>query len=196
VKPFDPIIMRAMANATIRTVSAMQGFKLGYVQSDEATFLLTDFDTHDTEGWFGYNLQKVVSVAASHFTANFNHEITSAFLGREIDRHPPLATFDARAFIVPQDDAPNVFIWRQQDWHRNSVQMLAHANFSHKELHGKNIPTMHEMLAGIGIDWEDCSDQEKFGTYISAERLDFHEPLTYDQIRDMIWSNEAELPSS
>ena len=54
--------------------------------------------------------------------------------------------FDARAFNIPMDEVKNYFIWRQQDWIRNSVQMLAQAHFSHKELHGKNQSDMHDML--------------------------------------------------
>ena len=50
----------------------MQGFKGAYIQSDEVTFMLTDFDGHETQGWFGYELNKIVSISASLMTAHFH----------------------------------------------------------------------------------------------------------------------------
>ena len=48
-KPFDKGFMEAMIYGASMTSMEMQGFKLGYVQSDEASFLLTDFDEINTE---------------------------------------------------------------------------------------------------------------------------------------------------
>ena len=50
----------------------IQGCKLGYTQSDEITLILTDYDTLTTEAWFGYELQKMCSIAASMATMAFN----------------------------------------------------------------------------------------------------------------------------
>ena len=68
-KPFDAKLIAAMVHATQQTAKQMSGFKLAYTQSDEATFLLIDYDGFDTQGWFDYELQKVVSITASTFTA-------------------------------------------------------------------------------------------------------------------------------
>jgi tRNA(His) guanylyltransferase len=189
-KPFDLDIILAMQYATEKTSARMQGFKLAYIQSDEATFMLTDFDTFETQGWFGYKLSKVVSITASTFTAHFNDFMSRCPLGKN------LATFDARAFIVPLDDAPNVFIWRQQDWHRNSVQMLTRAHFSHKECDGKNIPAMHEMLYEKGINWANCAGWEKNGTYMLPGGRMRWERLNYDDLSAILTPDEAELPSA
>lgn len=72
-KPFDARLINAMKEAAILTSLDMQGFELAYVQSDECTFMITDFATHKTEGWFGYELNKLISITASMFTAHFNH---------------------------------------------------------------------------------------------------------------------------
>jgi tRNA(His) 5'-end guanylyltransferase len=161
-KPFDPYLMASMKMAMSETAKEMMGFKLAYHQSDEVTFLLTDYDKLTTEGWFGYEVNKVISLAASTFTAHFNslHNPSEGL-------HPGRpATFDARAFVVPAEDAANVFIWRQRDWERNSVSMLAQAHFSHKQLHGKKIRDMHDMLHEKGINWAECSPAEKNGTFL------------------------------
>ena len=156
-RPFSQVLMDCMVNSAIETAKEMQGFKLAYIQSDECTFMLTDFYTLQTQGWFGYELSKIISISASLFTANFNRFM----------RAEQLAFFDSRAFIVPTEEAPNVFIWRQRDWERNSIQMLAQAHYSSKQLHGKGSSAMHEMLYQKGVNWAELPDQWKNGTFIN-----------------------------
>lgn len=177
-KPFDEGLISAMVLAAQDTAGQMQGFKLGYIQSDEATFVLTDYDTHQSQGWFGYELNKVVSVSASLFTGYFNHYLQNPTFD--------VAFFDARAFTVPAEDAPNVFIWRQQDWHRNSLQMLAREHFSHAELHGKKNADIHEMLHGRGVNWASLPARLKNGTFIHRSGSSLSEGLGYDAIRELI----------
>lgn len=157
-RPFDHRIIEAMIAAAERTASEMTGFKLAYIQSDEATFLLRDTDSYGTQGWFDYELNKLVSVSASMFTAYFNDKLEHP-LGKP-------AMFDSRAFIVPEEDAPNVFVWRQQDWARNSLMMYAREYFSHRALLGKSTADVHEMLHEQGLNWAELSDVLKNGTFI------------------------------
>lgn len=181
-RPFDAELMRIMVEATRETAADMQGFKLAYTQSDEATFLLTDFDRHDTLGWFGYDLSKLISISASLFTMAFNRRFI----------HRQTAVFDSRAFIVPRADAANVFVWRQQDWERNSLQMLARSRFSTSQLHGKGRTDLHEMLHEIGIHWaRDLTNQEKNGTFVLADKSIHHEPWRYEQITEYVDSQLA-----
>jgi tRNA(His) guanylyltransferase len=167
-RPFDHDFMSAMVYAATEVARDMMGFKLAYVQSDEATFMLGDYDTYTTQGWFDYELAKVVSISASLMTAHFNNHATAR------DHSSEVAIFDSRAFTVPESDAPNVFIWRQQDWERNSLTMLAQAHFSHKQLHGKKSQDMHDMLHEIGVNWaHDLVDQAKNGTFIVRDVMKF-----------------------
>ena len=71
-RPFDSLVISSMVHAAKATAKEMQGFKLAYVQSDECTFVLTDYDDLNTQGWFDYRLSKVVSIAASTFSVAFN----------------------------------------------------------------------------------------------------------------------------
>jgi tRNA(His) 5'-end guanylyltransferase len=156
-KPFDGKLIGAMCNAATEVAKEMQGFKAAYVQSDEATFCITDYDDIETQGWFDYDLSKMVSLSAAlmsvHFLKNF-----------ETERTP---VFDSRAFNVPPTDVVNAFLWRALDWERNSIQMYSRAFFSHKELMHKRRPDMHEMLHGVGKNWAtDISDQERNGTFL------------------------------
>lgn len=175
-KPFDNELIKAMQVAAQKTAKQMQGFKLAYVQSDECTFMLTDFDTLDTQGWFNYELNKVVSLSASYFTFFFNQ-----YMG--VDE---VAVFDSRAFIVPSEDWPNVFIWRQRDWERNSLQMLARNNYTHSELNGKNSAQIHEMLYRKGLNWADLKPVYKNGTFIFQDETTEHIKLTYDNLVELV----------
>jgi len=172
-KPFDDQIIKAMIHAMIMVAGEMQGFKAAYTQSDECTFMVTDFDSLDTQGWFDYKLSKILSISASAFTVYFNDKY------QHIDNK--FAQFDSRAFIVPQEDAPNVFIWRQRDWERNSLQMLARSHFSHRELNGKSNPIIHEMLYAQSVNWADLDGVYKNGTFLFGEVLE-QKKLAYDEL--------------
>jgi tRNA(His) 5'-end guanylyltransferase len=157
-KPFDRGFIDAMVSAASEVAKEMQGFKVGYVQSDEATFCLTDYDNLDTQGWFDYDLAKIVSISAALMSTAFHVRF----------RHATSKTvFDSRAFSVPPDDVVNAFLWRAKDWERNSLQMYARSFFSHRELMNKNHSEIHEMLHGIGKNWVlDLTDQERNGTFL------------------------------
>ena len=162
-RPFDKRIMDSMVAAATAVAIDMQGFKAAYVQSDEATFLMTDYDDINTEGWFGYNLSKIISLSASIMSVEFNK-----WYGTDKGNDCiSTAVFDSRAFNVPRDDVANAFLWRMKDWERNSLQMYCQSVFSHKQLHKKNKDDMHEMLHQEGKNWTtDLTDQQKNGTWI------------------------------
>jgi tRNA(His) 5'-end guanylyltransferase len=80
------------------------------------------------------------------------------------------AYFDARAFNMPKEEIANYFIWRQKDWERNSIQMLARSMYSQKELTGKKIPEIHDMIHDKGDNWANLPDALKNGRLI--ERVD------------------------
>jgi hypothetical protein len=71
-KPFDDILMRAMEETAAALCRDIEGVKVAYTQSDEISLLITNNDTWETQPWFGNNLQKMVSVAASIATLAFN----------------------------------------------------------------------------------------------------------------------------
>ena len=74
-RPFDHILQNTMIAAAKAVAAEMQGFKIAYTQSDEVSFLLTDYDTVETCPWFDYDQQKLATVAASIMTAHFNQEL-------------------------------------------------------------------------------------------------------------------------
>lgn len=155
-KPYDPELNLAMDAVALDLCKEIQGSAFAYVQSDEVSVLVTDFNTIKTDAWFNGNLQKIVSVAASTATAAFNSSWTGS---------KELALFDARAFTIPDPvEVENYFIWRQQDAVRNSIQGLGQSCFSQKELLGKSCDQIQEMLfSECGINWNDLPIDQKRG---------------------------------
>ena len=134
--PWNPRMRDGMTAAAQGLLKEISGAKLAYVQSDEISVLIVDYETPTTEPWFGKKVQKNCSVAASIATVYFNNFIRD--LGENL---PPTATFDARVFVLPKEEVVNYFIWRQQDATKNSISMLAQSQFSNKQLHKKKAST-------------------------------------------------------
>ena len=75
----------------------------------------------------------------------------------------------------------NTFVWREIDAVRNSVSMLAQANFSHKQLQGKDRKAMITMLEEKGIRWNELRDDLKRGAY-------FKRVLIEKELDDETWN--------
>ncbi len=157
-KPYDPEVIACMDEVGHQLCDQISGTVFAFTQSDECSVLLTDFEAPGTQPWFGGNLQKMTSIAASVATATFNDHYGPCRTGRR-------AYFDARVFTVPDPvEVANYFLWRQRDCVRNSITMAAQAKFSHRQLHGVGTNEMQELLfAEHGINWNDYPDGCKRG---------------------------------
>lgn len=175
-RPFDMWLMEDMDATAAYLCKNIQGAKFAYVQSDEISILITDFDDLGTHAWFDNNLQKMASVSASMATAEFNRlRLMRGFgnyeqtpiQGRAIISQFNMAQFDARVFQIPfAAEVENYFIWRQQDATRNSISSAAQSFYSPKELNGVKTDGMQEMLFQKGINWNNYSPREKRGSLI------------------------------
>ncbi|BEU14811.1 putative tRNA-His guanylyltransferase [Bacillus phage CM1] len=163
-RPFDSTLAYAMWETCKYLTKNVMGCKLAYTQSDEISLLITNYEKLTTQSWFDNNLQKIVSVAASLATAKFNEVMRETYPDKE------LALFDARAWVVPQDEVNNYFLWRQQDATKNSISMVAQANFPHKSLQGLNGGQLQDkLLLERDINWNDLPVWQKRGVCIVKE---------------------------
>lgn len=156
-KPFDPRVTETMEGVAEALCREIAGAKFAYQQSDEISILLTDFESIQTSPWFGNNVQKLASVAASCATAAFNHLLP---FGDE------LATFDGRAFVIPDPvEVANYFVWRQKDAIRNAVSQAAHYYFTNRELHGLNVSQqISKLFLNAGVSFHsDFPARNRFG---------------------------------
>lgn len=163
-RPFDDTLAATMVACTHQLVQRVQGCVLGYTQSDEISLLLRDWDTLDTDAWFDYNVQKMVSISASICTVVFERimQINKPELVKD-----KLALFDSRAYNIPKEEVCNYFIWRQGDASRNSVNSLAQSLFSHKSLQGLNLAAVHDkLMLEKNVNWNDLETWKKRGTCV------------------------------
>lgn len=176
-KPFDDDFSNDMDKTAAYLCANIQGAKFAYTQSDEISVVICDFDTLETDAWFDYNVQKMVSIAASMATAKFNQlrleKVKAGTFANETYAHPKLAYFDARVFQVPTvDEMVNTMLWRQQDCTKNSISMAASEYFSHNETEGKNGSEKQEMLFALkGINWNNYKTKYKRGSVIKKEMI-------------------------
>ena len=168
-RPYDTGLMRIMDQTALALCESIPGVKLAYVQSDEISLILTDFDTIQTDAWFGGNIQKMASVSASIATVAFNNGM---YLDEDILANmDKVAFFDSRVFTIPDRiEVFNYLIWRQQDATRNSIQMGAQALYSQKQLHKKNTSDLQEMMFQKGVNWNDYPVGFKRGRVILKEK--------------------------
>lgn len=186
-KPFDDGLMHDMNKTAIYLCNNIQGAKFAFVQSDEISIVLTDFDTLETSAWFDYEVQKITSVSASMATAKFNQMRTIRFVNNNIEKGHDiidsiwleklnklkLAEFDSRVFSISYwGEVINYFIWRQNDAKTNSVSIVADSLFSHNELMNKNNEEKKIMCLEAGVDWNALDDKYKYGRLIAKTPYD------------------------
>lgn len=193
-KPFDEILIEVMDETSKYLCKNIMGAKLAYVQSDEISILLTDYDRLNTEAYFNYEVEKICSVVASMATLAFNKNLarlTEEFatdvlnipstynieeerkyietLRKAVDRG---ALFDARCFNIPKEEVTNYFYWRQLDASRNSIQLVGHAYFSDAELYKKSCNEIQDMLVlNKGVNWNNYATYQKRGRCIVKNRI-------------------------
>ena len=71
-KPFDKDFIDMMNQTAQYVCENVEGAKFAYVQSDEISLVITDFDTPTTDAFFGYRFNKLTSIIASLATGKFN----------------------------------------------------------------------------------------------------------------------------
>lgn len=220
-RPFDDILMKSMQETAKYMCENIQGAKFAYVQSDEITIILVDYDTLETDCWFNYRTDKLCSISASMATMAFNrvfvknvdewgrltfpnwdeggtNEEVDVDLLKLNDAYQRAigkgAMFDARCFNIPKEEVTNLIYWRQLDATRNSIQMVGQANFSHKELQNKSCNDIQDMLhEQKGINWNDYPTVCKRGTAVIYTNYQNPQSLTD---KDIIkgWKIDAEMP--
>lgn len=185
-KPFDDMFGRTMRHVTRQLVDNIQGCVMGYTQSDEISLALQDYKNLDTDAWFGYNVQKLVSVSAKMATYEFYKAFENVLCGHDPHRclsiyWPALKDnnvgFDSRCWNLPFEEVNNYFIDRQQDAERNSINLLAQQYYTQKQLDGINIKRLQDKLfREQGVNWNDLPIEQKRGyVYIPRSNPKFDE---------------------
>lgn len=186
-RPWDENINEVMDLTAKALCTQLQTVQIAYIQSDEITLLLHGYKRFNSQPWFDNNLQKMVSVAASIAGATF-----TANSGLIWDDEIKPAYFDCRAFVLPESEVCNAFLWRQQDASRNSVQMLARSLYSHKECNNKNNSELQEMCFQKGSNWNDIPTKYRRGRCVLRELYEVESPS--GTVQRSRWVVDNEIP--
>lgn len=202
-KPFDDKFINIMNEVAIYVCKNVQGCKFAYTQSDEITFVLTDFETEETSAFFDYRLCKMLSIIPSLATAKFNQLVALNLLdtcisiscAKDVIADMSLAQFDCKVWNTDNfNDVFAYFLWRQIDCVRNSKQQAAQTYLSHKELVGKHTDEQVQiLLEKKGIDWNEYSDGKKYGRFIYKEQVEKEIPNSNEEtcIRNVWLAHDA-----
>lgn len=220
-RPFDDVLIKTMQETAKYMCENMGNAKLAYVQSDEITIILTDYDTLETDCWFNYRTDKLCSISASMATMAFNKFFkknaenyiqncatdyeTDGLYGKGTPEYQLCeiyqkavekgAMFDARCFNIPKEEVTNLVYWRQLDAIRNSIQMVGQANFSHKELQNKSCNMIQDMLnEQKGINWNDYPTVCKRGTAVIKDGSSFYTGSSLKNRWHEGWKIDIEMP--
>jgi len=175
-KPHDRGFMDGMGGLSKYLCSEIMGATFAYTQSDEVSIFLHNYRKLTTEGWFANEVQKMASVSAGLASSWF-----SMRYGRE-------AVFDSRAFVLPEAEVVNYFIWRQRDAVRNSISGYARTMFSHKELQGVDKTGQVCLMADKGFIWGElptfcrrgvCVLKDEFGWVLDMDTPSFSDDRAY-----------------
>ncbi len=159
-RPFDDQLIVLMQDTATYLCENITGAVCAYVQSDEISILIHTYKKLDSQAWFGNEVQKMVSISSAMASSFATMRSADVFCV------PTPIQFDSRVFVLPEAEVCNYFIWRQQDWERNSIQMLAQSLFTHKECHKKNTKMLKEMCKDKGSNWDKLDSIYKSGTFV------------------------------
>ena len=168
-KPFDLEFRNLMIELTQYLVKETSA-KVGYTQSDEISLLFFS-DNVKSQIFFDGKIFKMISTLSALTSVMFNEFKEKYDVPHMMKTFP--ATFDCRVWELPNKaEAVNVFMWREFDAGKNSVQMAAQSVFSHNSLMNKDSKMMQEMLFQKGINWNDYDPLFKRGTYIQKRIIE------------------------
>ena len=216
-KPFDDDFISMMNETAKYVCENVQGCKFAYIQSDEISLVLTDFDTPTTDTFFGNRLCKMQSIIASLATAKFNqlmfqyklkkhdyertkedsdlslYDIDDAinFIGEQ-----DLFQFDCKCWNVPSiNDVFAWFLYRQIDCVRNSKQQAAQAYLPHKKLLKLNTDAQIKLLIEEkDIDWNCYPMGQKYGRFIWKRKVIMTNIDTGEIYQRHKWIEEPAFP--
>ena len=195
-KPYSDILIRAFQRTTLKVCEETMNVCFAFHQSDEVSFLLKDYERKEQQQLFGGNIQKIATTFASKFTAHFNQIMIDELRPDYNDEYPALGEFDARVFTAPLHEATNYFIWRQQDWIKNSITQYSMSFFSDKQLHNKNSDEKKKMIIEKGEKaWDDLENHLKYGTFFRKEKVELKlNEVSEDQRKYINKTELVEIP--
>lgn len=188
-KPFDNVFSTIMESTMNQVAPQISGCDIAYFQSDEITFII--HNKENASPFLGNRIQKMASIVASTVSVTFyklflsfimDYQDRIALIGEDdrekmkdeletrinslwsvINANP---VFDAKVFLIPEEDEEDVLEIRQNNCIANSINTMAHYYLGKKTVKGKSQEDLLKELYKNGHRWEDLPEVVKFGSCI------------------------------
>lgn len=171
-RPYSADLDRYREAAATAVLQSMKA-DFAYYQSDEISYVWFGNEREEQQHPFAGRVDKLVSLCASLTSVAFYREFMLDCINDEMLDHR-LPHFDGRLAgeFTTAEEAVKCVMWRENDAMRNSVQMLAQSEFSHKQLQQKNVFEQFQMCLDKGADWFQVPPQYRRGTYIRMSKVE------------------------
>lgn len=193
-KPYEPLLLEAMAETMFFVAQELIGCCFAYQQSDEISFVMRNDQTLESEPWFGNRIQKITTAVASMTTYHFRQMTIKYNLdlnGKTI--------FDARVVALPNlSETINNLIWRQQDCYRNAISSAAisllknkYGNKAFKILNNKSFTERIDLLM------DECSInfEEEYPNSFRMGTCSYKIPYLFNNKTRKKWKLDWDTPS-
>lgn len=171
-KSYSENFNNVLCRVTLGMMAEIPNSVLAYQQSDEISFLIVDYKKEETQPWFNNRLDKIISNSAALCSVMFNQEMRNEF-GEEFTSKT-CEIFDARAFVLPQQEVFNYFNWRQADCRRNALNSFAREHLGHSQIQNKSPKLLIEQLSNNGINFYEQPLSRILGTIYSLEQFNIN----------------------
>ena len=180
-RPYDTRMSEAMVQTMVYLMRETRA-DLAYTQSDEISLgwfpLIREESLFDFDG----KMQKLCSTLAGRCSTKFLQQYVEKFGNFPVK----LPDFDCRLLNVPDvDELHKMFYWRFQDAKKNAVTMVAHHHFGHKAIQHKHAGDKIQMLADVGVQFDELPEFFRFGTW--AKKVPVAKQLTEEELNRIPW---------
>ncbi len=183
------IFKKAMELSIHSVIEEMEGFKIAYFYNDEVNFLITDYDKDKTQSWVNYDVSRIVSIVSAKFNIAFNN-----YLNEQTDLINRDHIFQVKCFNISESELVNYFLWRGFDCQRNFLQNTCRMFYSSKEMYGKNLDEIINMLNDVDEFSFDNLDSHFYnGSYI---RINTNNELITESLKDRNYYEISDIISN
>ena len=211
-KPFDPLFTDTMQQTLKYMCENIPCCIFGYTKEFEVTILLLPPKDISEKTWFGRDVQKITSMAASMATVKFNKYFEKTaksyvMAGNNFDETRKLsamqgyvnaidkgAFFTAKCFNIALNDIPEYIYKQQKESIHTGVQLMGRTYFSEEELRGKTQADIQFMVFDkAGINFDSYLPENKRGSAcVRSHRAE--EMLEHMGIEDELWEINKDVP--
>lgn len=160
----DEAMSDLMIESIEETLSHIHNAWFAYTFEDEVSFLIYNCKNPEPQVWFSNKLQSIVSYGASMMSGRWTEKTERILLTRR------KGGFTGNAFVIPEHDVVNYFIWRQMECERNSILNFAKPHFDKCDVGCHNNDYLIKKCQDKGHNWHNLENRWRRGVGVYKMR--------------------------